>query len=237
MKYHVVGFYYGPSRGFTLIELLVALAAMALLALLSWRGIDGMARTQLSMRQRTASVTSLQIGLTQWTADLDAVAETGLVSGVDFDGTVLRLTRRDFGSEGSPVRVVGWTRRAVDVTNGTGSWARWQSNPARTRGELQQAWAQAQRWAQAPGISPAQREVTLTGLDQWQIFFYRNNAWSNPQSAADRAATAASATVAGVAVVPLPDAIRLVLTLPSGQALTGVLTKDWIRPVIGGGKS
>ena len=227
----------GSSRGFTLIELLVALSAMAVLALLSWRGIDGMARTQSSVRQRTASVASLQVGLTQWTADLDAVEETGLVSGVDFDGTVLRLTRRDFSGEGSPLRVVGWARRAIENVQGTGSWARWQSNPARTRGELQEAWAQAQRWAQAPGMVPAQREVALTGLDQWQIFFYRNNAWSNPQSAADLAATAASASGAGVAVAPLPDAIRLVLTLSPGQALTGVLTKDWIRPVLGGGKS
>ena len=33
------------SRGFTLIELLVALAIMAMLALLSWRSIDGKTMT------------------------------------------------------------------------------------------------------------------------------------------------------------------------------------------------
>ena len=32
------------ARGFTLIELLVALAAMAIMAGLSWRGLDGMVR-------------------------------------------------------------------------------------------------------------------------------------------------------------------------------------------------
>ena len=32
------------SRGFTLIELLVAIAVMALMAILSWRGLDGMSR-------------------------------------------------------------------------------------------------------------------------------------------------------------------------------------------------
>ena len=31
------------NRGFTLIELLVAITIMALLAVLSWRGLDGMA--------------------------------------------------------------------------------------------------------------------------------------------------------------------------------------------------
>ena len=34
------------NNGFTLIELLVALAAMALLSIMSWRGIDGMLRAQ-----------------------------------------------------------------------------------------------------------------------------------------------------------------------------------------------
>ena len=39
-------------RGFTLIELLVAISVMALIAILSWRGIDGMVRTQEATRQR-----------------------------------------------------------------------------------------------------------------------------------------------------------------------------------------
>jgi general secretion pathway protein J len=224
------------SRGFTLIELLVALTVMATLSLLSWRGIDGMVRAQTSMRERTADLASLQVGLTQWTTDLDAVEETGLVSGIDFDGTVLRLTRRDTASEGGPLRVVGWTRRGVEGAPGRSSWARWQSPPVRTRSELQDGWAQAQRWGQAPGASPAPHEVALTGLDQWQLFYYRNNAWSNPLSSADAAAPVPQGG-SGPAVAPLPDAIRLVLTLSSGQALTGVLTKDWIRPTLGGSKS
>ena len=34
----------GAIGGFTLIELLVAISIMALLAILSWRGLDGMSR-------------------------------------------------------------------------------------------------------------------------------------------------------------------------------------------------
>ena len=37
-------------RGFTLIELLVAIAVMALIAILSWRGLDGMVRAQEQTR-------------------------------------------------------------------------------------------------------------------------------------------------------------------------------------------
>lgn len=233
-----------PARGFTLIELLVALTVMALLALLSWRGIDGMVRVQVDMRERMDGVISLQTGLTQWSADLDAVVETKQVSGIDYDGSVLRLTRRDTTLDDSPVRVVGWARRVIeDQHGGRGSWARWQSPPLRTQAELQEAWARAQLWAQNPSDAEKRREVAVVGLDQWQLFYYRNDAWSNPLSTAGAASTntptgaAGPAGMASSALAPLPDAIRLVLTLSPGQPLTGVLTKDWIRPVLGGGKS
>ncbi len=233
-----------PERGFTLIELLVALTVMALLALLSWRGIDGMVRVQADMRERMDGVVGLQIGLTQWSTDLDAVVETGQVSGVDYDGRVLRLTRRDATVADSPVRVVGWARRVIDGQHGgRGSWARWQSPPLRTKAELQEAWTRVQLWAQNASDVEKRREVAVLGLEQWQVFYYRNNAWSNPLSTASAANTntptdaAASTAPTRSILAPLPDGIRLVLTLSPGQALTNVLTKDWIRPVLGGGKS
>jgi general secretion pathway protein J len=37
-------------------------------------------------------------------------------------------------------------------------------------------------------------------------------------------------TVAGA----MPDGVRLLLTLPPGQAVSGVLTRDWARPGLGG---
>ena len=245
-------------HGFTLVELLVALAIMALLALMSWRGLDGMVRAQEGVRERMDGVASLQTGLAQWTADLEAIVDTAQVNAVDFDGRVLRLTRRDTGSADSPVRVVGWARRVIENQHGgNGSWARWQSPPVRSRAELQEAWARAQLWAQNASDAEKRREVAVAGLERWQIFYYRNDAWTNPLSSAgaDTAtlapaaagapapapAAAASPPAAAQAqapgMAPLPDGIRLVLTLSPGQPLAGVLTKDWIRPLLGGGKS
>jgi general secretion pathway protein J len=234
------------QRGFTLIELLVALSVMALLALLSWRGLDGMARAQASVRGRMDGVVSLQIGLSQWSADLDAIIETGQVNGIDFDGRVVRLTRRDAGIDGNPLRVVGWTRRMIDGQTGTvGRWARWQSLPLYTQADLQQAWAQVQLWGQNPGAAQKLREVAIVGLDEWQVFYFRNNAWSNSLSTASNAAVAGNPTAAGAVpapaspatLAPLPDGIRLVLNLSAGQPLSGTVVKDWIRPTLGGGKS
>ena len=240
------------ARGFTLVELLVALTVMALMALMSWQGMDAMARAQTGMRERTGSLSGLEAGLAQWTADLDAVMETGQVAGVDFDGRVLRLTRRDPGSSDASLRVVGWARQVATGApadarygNGTPVWARWQSAPLRSLGELRDAWAQAQQWGQGfPAAGPG-RDVAVIALDQWQLYYFRNNAWSNPQSSATPVQASApqppnAAMPAGpvrAAVAPLPDGIRLVLTLPQGEALGGTLTKDWARPTLGGGRS
>ena len=211
------------TRGFTLIELLVAVSLMALMAALSWRGLDGMTRAQAQMRQHSDDVLALQAGLGQWGADLDALAQQPNVASLDWDGRALRVLRRGTDPAAGLV-VVAWTRHVV---NGAGRWLRWQSPPLQTRTDLQTAWQRAAQWAQSPVADDAQREVGIANIDQWQIFFFRKDAWSNPLS---------SAEAAGDGKTDLPDGIRLVLTLSDGQAISGTLTRDWLRPGVGGGK-
>lgn len=221
-----------PPMGFTLIELLVAIALMALMAAMSWRGLDGMTRAQSQMRQRADEVLTLQAGLNQWHADLDALAQQPNTPALDWDGRALRLLRA--GSAGEGLRVVAWTRRQVA---GTGQWLRWQSPPLYTRGELQTAWQKAALWAQNPSDEDRKREVAIAPLTEWQIFYFRRNAWSNPLSSEGAPATAtatANANAPANANLTVPDGVRLILTLPPGQALSGVLTRDWMSPNLGG---
>ena len=58
--------------GFTLIEVLVALGLMALLGLMSWRGLDTLLRTREVTQSRTDEVALVQVSLGQWRADLNA---------------------------------------------------------------------------------------------------------------------------------------------------------------------
>ncbi len=51
------------AKGFTLVEVLVAIGVMALLALMSWRGLDAMLRTQTQLQQRADRIRTLQAGL------------------------------------------------------------------------------------------------------------------------------------------------------------------------------
>ena len=225
-----------PTRlgGFTLIELLVALAAMALMAGLSWRGLDGMVRAQAQIQRRADAVLTLQAGLTQWTADLDALLELPQRQTLDWDGRGLRIIRRSSVQTGDGALVVAWARRSV---NGTDQWLRWQSPPQFTRGDLETAWLRAAQWAQNPGDAEKRYEVRITPLEQWQIFYFRGNAWTNPLSSGN-ATPVQSANQAVVAPdLTLPDGVRLVLTVPAGEAINGILTRDWVRPVLGGRKS
>ena len=218
------------SRGFTLIELLVAVGLLALMAAMSWRGLDGMTRAQTQMRRHADDVLALQSGLGQWGADLDAMVSQPDPSGsnkffnLDWDGRALRIVRRDTANPGAGLFVVAWSRRLVD---GSGQWLRWQSPPVRNRTDLQAAWERAAQWAQSPNADDSQREVRIAALDQWQIFYYRKDAWSNPMSSAGSAADDKADP---------PDAVRLVLTLAPGQAISGLLTRDWLRPGVGGGR-
>lgn len=222
------------SRGFTLIELLVAISLMALMAVLSWRGLDGMTRAQAQMRQHSDEVLALQAGLAQWAADLDALAPQPNTPSLDWDGRALRILRRGTATPGEGLSVVAWSRRSID---GTGQWLRWQSPPLRTRGELQLAWQKAAQWAQNPGDEDRKLEVRIVPLDRWQVFYYRGDAWSNPLSSEGAATAAKAAADPPAPVTPvIPDGIRLVLSLAPGQAITGTLTRDWLRPTLGGGK-
>ena len=221
--------------GFTLVELLVALAAMALMSVMAWRGVDAMGRAQAQTRQYSEEVLTLQTGLAQWARDLDAVVQLAPVGGLDFDGRVLRMTRQ-YGAQlsadvegaapaedGGSIRVVAWGARQVD---GQRQFLRWQSAPLYTRAALRQAWDEAAAWGQNPTDALRRLEVQVAAIDSWQVYYFRNTSWSSPLS---------SAAASGPGQSALPEGVRLLLTLASGQSVSGKLTVDWVKPTVGSG--
>ena len=235
------------SHGFTLIELLIAIGILALMAGLSWRGLDGMSKAQTQLQQRADTVLTLQAGLSQWAADLDALVQLPNTPALDWDGRALRITRRSTASSGDGLLVVAWTRREID---GAGQWLRWQSPPVQTRGDLQTTWARAAQWAQNASEEDRKLEVRVAALEQWKVFYFRADAWTNPLSSdgapppqpppppptSPPVQTPFGTLVAAPTDQVLPDGIRLVLTLPANDAFVGTLTRDWGRITLGGRK-
>ncbi|HSW07117.1 prepilin-type N-terminal cleavage/methylation domain-containing protein [Aquabacterium sp.] len=198
-----------PGQGFTLIEVLVALLIMSVLAVLGWRGIDSMARSREVAQSASERSLRLSAIAAQFEADLLAVEDTKTAPGLAFDGAALRLTRRtDAG-----LQVVVWSLRE-------GVWRRWASAGSTRVAGLQESWLASQ---QLLGNEPQQISL-LDSVSGWQVYFYREGAWTNAQSTGELAATAASGTAGTPGTTTrekLPQGVRLVIELPEGK-----LTRD-----------
>ncbi len=223
------------QRGFTLIELLIALTVLAVMAGLSWRGLDGLLRTRDVAQQHVTQTSLIHTVLAQWQTDLDAILAVQGINdaGVAWDGQVMRITRRSSSrladGKDAGLWVVAWTRRS-DPTTGSGQWVRWQSPALFSHRALSEAWQQAKVWSQN-SISDAERETVLLALTSWKLTYFRGNSWTNPLSSDGKT------TTPGQANTTPPDAIRLELEVPQDTGLQGRLTLDWVRPNFSNSKS
>lgn len=69
-----------PARGFTLIELLVAIAILAIVAVLGWRGLDGIVRSRITLTAQLEQSRGMQLAFAQMQSDLEHLAGPDLVN-------------------------------------------------------------------------------------------------------------------------------------------------------------
>ena len=198
-------------QGFTLIEVLVAVVIMAIMSLLAWQGVDGIVRARDANQLRLEQTLRLETVIAQWEQDLASLQETTAVPALTCDGQTMRLTRRTEGG----MQVVAWSLRPD--SNSSAMWQRWAGPPVTTTTALQEMWLRTQQFQG----SEAGQLKALTGLDEWQVYFFQGNAWANCQSSGD--VVAASGVAQRQA---LPSGVRLVLAFAPGSGLNGSLVRD-----------
>ncbi|MES2264763.1 MAG: prepilin-type N-terminal cleavage/methylation domain-containing protein [Pseudomonadota bacterium] len=68
-------------RGFTLVELLVAIAVLAIVAVLGWRGLDGIIRSRKALTEQMEQTRGIQLAFAQLQSDLEQLADKRILNG------------------------------------------------------------------------------------------------------------------------------------------------------------
>ena len=66
-------------RGFTLVELLVAISILGMVAVLGWRGLDGIVRARANLTNQMEVTRGMQLAFAQMQSDCEHLASTELV--------------------------------------------------------------------------------------------------------------------------------------------------------------
>lgn len=216
-------------RGFTLVEVLVSLLIIALMALMSWRGVTSMTTHQVRLADRADRLQTLNATLAQWQHDLDALVEMERVLTWSWDGQTFRMTRMGISPEtlGDALQVVAWTMRKEPFESGEAYIERWQSESFISHDDWNRAWANAELWAQSNPKEFLGVSHRLQVTSKFQIYIFRDKSWTNPLSSEGAPVQRAAENLPRESPNRKPAGVRLVFAPTDVAGLEGDLTVDW----------
>ena len=156
-------------RGFTLVELLVAISILGMVAVLGWRGLDGIVRARAGLTEQMEVTRGMQLAFAQMQSDCEHLAASDLVGSrptlVAEEGR-LTLVRTVF-MENSASRVQVIAYRLVD-----GVLLRRESNATRDLAQLDILWK-----ASLSDTDTTPPVALQSGIGAMQMLVWQNGTW------------------------------------------------------------
>jgi len=163
--------------GFTLVELLVAIGILAMVAVLGWRGLDGIVRARVALTNEMETTRGMQLAFAQMQNDCENAAGNDIMRGrpaLLWDAGRLTLVRKVYVEhEPSRLQVVGY--RVVN-----GQLIRRESPGTRDLDQVEQLWQAIASDAPAENAPSVVLQVGVAGM---QVQGWQNNAWRNEPTA------------------------------------------------------
>lgn len=200
--------------GFTLVELLVAIGILAMVAVLGWRGLDGIVRARVALTADMETTRGMQLAFAQMQSDCEHLAGADVMArratlqwGLDR----LTLVRKAY-VENEPSRLQVVSYRVVG-----GQLLRRESPGTRDLAQVEQLWQAMLTDAPAEN-APA--VVLQTGVASMAVQGWLNGAWrddltqrGNQDGQAGQAGQPLQPTAPAGEIV-LPTGVRVALTVP-----------------------
>lgn len=163
--------------GFTLVELLVAIGILAMVAVLGWRGLDGIVRARVALTNEMETTRGMQLAFAQMQNDCENAAGSELMRGrpaLLWDADRLTLVRKVY-VEHEPSRLQVISYRVVN-----GQLIRRESPGTRDLDQVGQLWHALASDAPADNAPSVVLQVGVTAM---QVQGWQNNAWRNEPTA------------------------------------------------------
>ena len=191
------------GRGFTLIELLVAITILAIVAVLGWRGLDGIVRARVALTNQMETTRGMQLAFAQMESDCEHMALRDVVGQRSYllaGSDRVTLVREVFAENlPSGLQVV-----AYRIVNGT--LIRRESATTRDLQQLDALWQSQTSDTDTTGGVALQAGLVSMRISTWQNGAWRQagadagfatNTTTSTNSAAAAAAAAAAVQAAG----------------------------------------
>jgi general secretion pathway protein J len=195
------------SKGLTLVELLVAISVLGFIAVLGWRGLDGIVRARVALTSDLEQTRGMQLAFAQLQSDCTHLASPAtLPSRVPIDAKQGRLTLvRTVFADNQPSRLQVISYRVKD-----GVLTRRESVATRDLRELDTQWLTAENDTDTSQAVVLQSDVAALTLRLW---LSDGSGWRS-----DVSAPVAASSVVATVIPLLPTGLEVTMQLRGHDA-------------------